>query len=335
MTILVVGDLNADLTATLPFLPQPGDDCTVTSLTWGGGGSAANAAVALARIGAPARLLARVGRDPVSEVALRTAREAGVDLSQIQIDPTTATGLCYAAILPGGERTFLAFRGANTNLTADDLDMTLADIAWLHMSGYALISGAQRDSALRLVHGAYQREIPVSIDLCPPLLRIHRAELLDLLPRMSVLFANELEIQMLAQPQIVVDGDPPNLDQLADWATQIRVVAGAALVVVAKCGVRGCLVASSGGTQHIAGYPIDAVDTNGCGDAFAAGYIAASLRAAPPTAAAQIGNLLGAAAATRPGAAESLPDRAALRDFAQRCGGSAAALVDALLPGPG
>jgi ribokinase len=326
MSILVVGDLNADLTATLPFLPQPGDDCTVTSLTWGGGGSAANTAIALARIGAPVRLLARVGSDPVAEVALHAARAAGVDLSQIQIDPTTATGLCYAAILPSGERSFLAFRGANTDLTVADLDVALADITWLHLSGYALISGPQRESALRLLHGAHQRAIPVSLDLCPPLLRAHRAELHHLLPVLSVLFANELEIQMLAHG---LASDNAQLAQLAESAAQIQ-AQGRTLCVVAKCGARGCLVAEQSQVQHLIGYDVQAVDTNGCGDAFVAGYIAAWQRSASPTSAARVGNLLGATAATRSGAAESLPDLASLRAFSLRYGETETALVDLL-----
>src|SRR5262245_19678257 len=113
MTILVVGDANADLSATVDRFPHEGDDAVVAALSWGSGGSAANVAAALALLGAAARLLTRVGRDPAAEVALRVARDAGVDLGAVQRDPTLATGLCFAAISPRGERTFFSFRGAN------------------------------------------------------------------------------------------------------------------------------------------------------------------------------------------------------------------------------
>jgi ribokinase len=70
MTILVVGDVNADITAILPYFPPEGDDCTVGELHWGSGGSAANTAVAFAKLGMPVQLLARVGNDA-------TARHSG------------------------------------------------------------------------------------------------------------------------------------------------------------------------------------------------------------------------------------------------------------------
>src|SRR4029078_3504779 len=77
------------------------------------GGGAANVGAALALLGAPVRLLARVGRDPAAEIALRVARAAGADLRAVQVDTALATGLCFAAVSPGGERTFFSYRGAN------------------------------------------------------------------------------------------------------------------------------------------------------------------------------------------------------------------------------
>src|SRR5438093_3988377 len=116
MTILVVGDANADLSAAVPRFPAEGDDRPIAALNWGSGGSAANVAAALALLGTPARLLARVGADPAAEVALRVASAAGVDLALVQRDDTAATGLCFAAVSPSGERTFFSFRGANITL---------------------------------------------------------------------------------------------------------------------------------------------------------------------------------------------------------------------------
>ena len=94
MTILVLGDANADLSAALVRFPAEGDDSQITALGWGSGGGATNVAAALALLGEQARLLARVGRDPAAEIALRVARAAGADLAAVQIDAALATGLC-------------------------------------------------------------------------------------------------------------------------------------------------------------------------------------------------------------------------------------------------
>src|SRR2546422_7803643 len=183
MAILVVGDANADLRAALSRFPHEGDDSPIATLGWGSGGSAANVAAALALLGAPVRLLARVGRDPAAEVALCVARAVGVDLDMIQQDDALATGLCFAAISPGGERTFFSFRGANVGLNlSGDAALVLKDVNWLHIAGHALLEGPQRVTALTLIEEANRREISVSLDLCLPLLDAWRTEMLTLLP---------------------------------------------------------------------------------------------------------------------------------------------------------
>jgi ribokinase len=298
MTILVVGDANADLSAALPRFPAEGDDTPLASLGWGSGGSAANVAAALALLGAPARLLARVGRDPAAQVALLVARDAGVDLELLQHDDALATGLCFAAISPGGERTFFSFRGANVQLALPAGAAPLAGVTWLHIAGHALLEGPQRATALELITQAWQEGIPVSLDLCLPLLRAWRPEVLELLPRLRILFSNELELAALAPA-----ADPA-------WLLE----RGAGLVAV-KLGPRGSIVAAEGLRHTSPAFAVGALDTNGCGDAFVAGFLYAHLRAATPEDCATLANAMGALAATRPGAAEALPDPARLRAF--------------------
>lgn len=295
MTILVVGDANADISATMTRFPAEGDDRPISALSWGSGGAAANVAATLARMGAPARLLARVGLDPAAEVALRVARAAGVDLALVQRDAQLATGLCFAAISASGERTFFSFRGANVDLAAGDAP--LDGVAWLHVSAHALLEGPQRTTALALIAEAARRGVPVSLDLCLPLLRARHADVLELLPRLRILFANEQEFALL-KPGLPVE---VALDQLT---------AAFDGLIALKRGPDGCIVASAGGRWIQPGFVVAAVDSNGCGDAFAAGFIVAYLRGESPEACGRRGNALGALAVTRAGAADALPDRA-------------------------
>ena len=303
MTILVVGDANADLSAALARFPAEGDDCPITALGWGGGGSAANVAAALALLGTPARLLARVGVDPAAEVALRVARAAGVNLDAVQRDDSLATGLCFAAISPGGERTFFSYRGANVNLDLGLSAKALVDDAtWLHIAGHALLEGAQRDAIdwLRAEAADHDYPIPISLDLCLPLLRERREEILKLLPCIGVLFANEIELDSLF----------PGVAYAAALEQAIR---SNVRMAVLKLGPRGCLIAGAGLRHAAPAFPVEAIDTNACGDAFVAGFLHAHLRGEPPDACAVLANAMGALTATRHGAAEALPDRTRLR----------------------
>jgi sugar/nucleoside kinase (ribokinase family) len=315
MTILVLGDANADLSASLTRFPAEGDDSQIAALGWGSGGGAANVGAALALLGAPARLLARVGSDPAAEIALRVARAAGADLAAVQIDAALATGLCFAAVSPGGERTFFSYRGANVSFEFGPEQAGQLDGArWLHISGYALLEGHQRAATLALIDAAGARDIPISLDVCLPQLRAWRDQTLALLPRLSILFTNEPELAVLTAKRTkreYVTELPDNIDDLA-IAPLLQQGVG---TVAVKLGPRGCLIASAD-TQHYApAFAVAAIDTNGCGDAFVAGYLFAHLRGVAVEHCATLANAIGALKATRLGAAEALPTRATLRRF--------------------
>ena len=305
MTILIVGDANADLSAILRRFPHEGDDVPIGALSWGSGGSAANVAAALALLGTQTRLLARVGCDPAAEVALRVAHTAGVDLSAVQRDTTLATGLCFAAISASGERTLFSFRGANVALALGAGDETLLDGAgWLHIAGHALLEGAQHDAALWLIAARSRRDerIPISLDLCLPLLRARRDEVLQLLPYLDILFANELEVAAL-------------FSDVSHEVALMQMARSNLKLAALKTGADGCLVKGAGEWRAFPAFPVDAIDANGCGDAFVAGFLHAHMRGAPPEICAVLANAMGALTATRPGAAEALPERQRLRAF--------------------
>lgn len=305
VTVLIIGDANADLSAALSHFPHEGDDTPVSALGWSSGGAGTNVATALALQGVRARLLARVGRDPAAELALRAALRAGADLEHIQRDPDRATGICFAAISPGGERTFFSFRGANSALAAPDADL-LQGVRWLHVCGHALLEGQQRQTALGLLEQAALRGVAASLDLCLPLLRAHHADTLALLGRLRVLFGNQAELALLC-PGL------PREQALADLLAR-----GLALAVL-KQGPQGCCVLSREGRLDAPALPVTAVDTNGCGDAFVAGFITGLLRGQPLAACATLANALGALTAARSGAAEALPDAAQVAALLARC----------------
>jgi ribokinase len=301
---LVVGDANADVNAELTRFPHEGDDCPLRALGWSSGGAAANVATALALLGARARLLARVGVDPAAGVALRAAEAAGVELDLVQRDAAIPTGICFAAVSPGGERTFFSHRGANSALDEGSAD-PLEGAGWVHVAGHALLEGSQRGVALALAIEARRRGIPVSLDLCLPLLRGAREIVLELVPHLAVLFANELELPALVGAPCIGDLIDLSLDRFSQ---------GHGPLVAAKLGARGSRL---GGTARadLPAFPVNACDTTGSGDAYVAGLLFALARGADPATAALLGNALGALTATRKGAAETLPSRDEVRAF--------------------
>lgn len=327
MTILVLGDANADLSAAISRFPSEGDDSQITALGWGSGGGAVNVAAALALLGAPARLLARVGIDPAATIALRIARAAGVDLTAVQVDSSLATGLCFAAVSPSGERTFFSYRGANVGFDFTPEHAAQIDGArWLHVSGYALLEGRQRTSTLALLGAAHERDIPISLDLCLPQLRAWPGEALALLPRLRILFANQPELAALT----ATAPESERASEPSSSAIEPLLRQGVGTVAI-KLGPRGCLVANGSESYYAPAFAVQAIDTNGCGDAFVAGFLLAHLHGAALDQCATLANALGALKATRLGAAEALPDRASLQAFIQNNSNSRRLAYDTIM----
>lgn len=317
MTILIVGDANADVGAALSRFPREGDDSHVNELAWGSGGTGVNVATGLARFGAPARLLARVGGDPAADVALRAARRAGVDCSFVQIDPAIPTGLCYAAVSPGGERTFFSYRGANAALECPPLEDLFRDITWVHFGGHALLEGPQQRTAFDIFTEAIgRRAIPTSLDLCLPLLRAEANVARSAPFRSALLFANEPELAALtAFPLFSRAGlGAPN-----PAASALDIIAAVERVipcrVIGKLGARGSVIGRLNPPVVVPGFSVEARDTTGCGDAFVAAFLTAFTRGAPAIDCARLGNAAGALVASRPGAAEVFPTRDELLMF--------------------
>jgi ribokinase len=236
------------------------------------GGSAANTARWLARLGASTRLVTAVGRDPVGRALVDAIKSDGVRVHAVRV-AGRPTGRVAVLVAPGGERSFVADRGAADGLAAADLRP-----AWfrragaVHLPGYSLIGRPLGDAGRAAASLARQAGGQVSVDLASsgPLLAggHHAAQALIAGVAPDLLFATA------AEAEAILAGRP--LRDLLDLAP----------VVVVKRGAAGATVLASvpehGGRElrfEVATRPISAADTTGAGDAFDAGFLVAWLEA--------------------------------------------------------
>ena len=310
--IVALGDVNVDIIAHFGSYPGKGQDALAYSTEFHCGGSAANTAMALARMGLDVVLISRVGPDSLALKALNSLSEAGVISTGLQRDPAAMTGLMYVVVTPDGERTILGHRGANVLTDPNKMrEEDIRDARLFHLSGYALLADPQRSAALLALEMACRHGLTVTLDPGMSVPEAALDEMRALLPVIDIFLPN------LPEAKALTGADSPQDCFQALVAAGVRVVA-------LKLGESGCLIGSEEGFVCVPGFAVEARDTTGAGDYFAAGIIAGYLGGLDWRSAAVLGNAMGAMAAARVGAGASAPQSrdvlALLRDPRQVLG---------------
>lgn len=257
------------------------------------GGSAANTARWLARLGARTQLVCAVGRDRAGRALVDAVRSDGVVVKGPRV-AGVPSGRIGVLVAPGGERSFVADRGAADRLTAEDLQGSwFAGIDLLHLPAYSLLGPSLGPAGRHAVVLAREAGALVTLDLASsgPLLSGGRRAARDLVCAVApdLVFATAAEATALLGSSVA--------EGLLDLAP----------AAIVKRGPKGATIVVREGDHRlrfeVATRSVAASDTTGAGDAFDAGFIVGWLdaRAAgrPPAGALQRGALAGHRAATR------------------------------------
>ena len=282
-------------------------------------GGGFNALVAARRMGAEAISLSPIGAGPhASMIEAALAREGIVDAGP-RVDGVD-NGFCVAMIGHDAERTFISTKGAET-MTPEtawaDFVRTMNPGDVLYIDGYLMDHPANREAAeaaLRVLPEGVRVLLDVSPVIgIPESLPTHHA----------IISMNSVEARAIAK-QSRLDGYLPfdslscRLAQTLGRDTLIRLGASGAYFA------RSASPDSETSAAHIPTPTIDAVDTNGAGDAHT-GVLAASLALGIPLERGLVlANCAGALASTMPGPA-SCPTREDIEAAADALAADAAA----------
>lgn len=303
------------------FLPsQPGRLADVPFFGRGIGGAESNVACALAAAGHRAAWVSRVGADGFGDHLVDAISAYGVDTSAVRRDPGRPTGIYFrTATDRAADVHEVAYYRAGSAASA----MSPANVPYeallagraLHLSGITAALSADCLALLRELTAPRPGRPLVSFDVNhrPGLWRGGDASpevLLDLARGADLVFVGEDE----AEEAWGVTG-----------ATQIREALPEPAVLVVKRGAEGATVfsaglrpgprsSSAGGAEKdtvtdVPALRVDVVAPVGAGDAFAAGFLSATLRQLPVRDRARHGHLMAAAVLTVPGDLTDPPSR--------------------------
>lgn len=296
MDVVGVGALNYDRLYKVPRVARLGEEVFVSHRFKGGGGSAANTVVGLARLGIRTGFIGVVGKDLEGDLLLEELRKEGVDLngiSRINIE----TGEIIGLVDDEGERVLYAFPGANNHLVIDDSKVAYAEKAsYLHLSSFVgdIAFGSQKSLLDR---------VKSMVTFSPGMLYVGKGldELKDVIKRCYVIFLNREELQLLTGEE---------LKKGADILLEVGVK-----IVAVTLGRDGCYIFSSETEEKIPGYPAKAIDTTGAGDAFAAGFIYGLIKGFNIKSCGKLGNKLASLCVEAYGARTGLPKEGEIQEF--------------------
>jgi fructokinase/2-dehydro-3-deoxygluconokinase len=277
-----------------------------------GGGSAANVAVALARLGVAVTMVGAVGDDGYGRWVRDDLGREGVDVQGVCSVHDAFTPMVMALIELNGERLIVVWppeSGAHLQLQADAINPALmASASWLHTTGMCLRASPARDAVLYAMELAREADLTVSLDLN---LRLESWGLGDATRRT---FERAIELSDVvfgnAEEEIMPIAGVDSAEAGAQY------LCGGKRIVVARRGNKGALVATPQETFHAPAFQTRVVDTLGAGDAFNGGFIAACLAKVGVREAASWGNAVAALKIGRAGA-RGLPS---LKDLKQMLG---------------
>ena len=293
--VVCLGILVADVIARrVDDVPARGSLGLVEEISLHGGGCALNTASVLARFGLTASVVGKVGADPFGDFVLGLLDGRGVERRGVLRDPETPTSATVVLVDSGGERTFLHLPGANGRLRADELDEdVLFSGRALHLAGALVMPDLDGEPAAAVLERAKARGLTTSLDtVWDATGRWERV-----LP--SLPFVDAF-VPSLAEAAAISGEEKP--EAAAAWLRERGVV-----TVALKLGADGCYVAGEGFEGFLVAPAVEAVDSTGAGDAFAAGFLHGHLAGWPLERTAAFANAAGALATTAVGAVEGVP----------------------------
>ena len=307
--VAIIGELNVDLLASgLRQEPRLGQEILARDFEITLGGASAIFACGIARLGRGVTFVSQVGADEFGKFCVDVLSQKGISTDNISVAKESKTGVTIVLSTPE-DRALVTYLGAIAELGFDDVPLSVIDgHRHLHLTSFYLQKVLQPDFR-RLMAIAKQKGLTTSFDPNSDPDQGRNEKVLELFEFTDILFLNEPEARLLANHD---DTRKACIDLGRFCPT-----------VVVKLGAKGAIAYRGGEFVTAEGFAVEAVDTTGAGDSFAAGFVHAFIDGRDLKECLVAGNACGALSTTKPGGTGGQPSLAELNDFMRKDAASA------------
>jgi ribokinase len=286
------GALNVDKLFRVNRLAKAEEESVVEEYAEACGGSAANTAVGLARLGRKVGFIGKVGCDREGDLLLNDFREEGVDTAGTIRAEQGESGSVLGFVNKKGARALYIDPGVNDTITLDEVNSRYASRAqFLHLTSFV---GEQSLQTQKKLLDAILDSVKVSFDPGALYARKGYVALEPILKRTYVLMPNAIELELLTGK--------------VDYCKGADLMVGRGVKIVAvKLGGDGCYVTDGRERHLIEPFKVKVVDTTGAGDAFCAGFLYGLVNAKSLEECGRLGNFVASRCVMKMGARDGLP----------------------------
>jgi ribokinase len=288
--VVCFGALNVDRLYKVKRIAKAEEESVILDYKELPGGSAANTAVGLARLGVKTGYIGKVADDHGGKLLLKHFEEVGVETRGIVTSERGRSGSVMGFVDEEGERALYVDPGVNDLIDFDEIDLGyVSESTFLHLTSF--VGEKPLEAQIRLV-----RRLPnVKVALDPGELYARRgwSGMKSLIEKCFAVFPNKNELRLLT---------------CEDYEAGAKTLMDAGVSIVAvKLGRNGCYVTDGTEETLIEPFRVEVTDTTGAGDAFCSGFLYGLVKKKPLKECGALGNFVASRCIMKMGAREGLP----------------------------
>lgn len=259
MKILCIGEALIDMICTDKNTPLANGEHFLRKA----GGAPTNVAAAIAALGGDVTLAAKVGADPFGQHLIDVMNSFKVNTEYLLVDDTTFTTFAFVSLLEDGQRDFVFNRGADGQLSVEDMkEIPLTNFSLVHFgSATAFLPGPLQKAYVRLLQEARMARLFVSFD--PNYRQLLFGDQQESFIEQSWAFIQLCHFFKVSEEEAKLLTGQPDIEGAVAVFTQ-----RSSATFCITLGSKGTLLVYGGRQEVVPSIPVKAIDSTGAGDAF-------------------------------------------------------------------
>ncbi len=288
------GALNVDTLLKVDKIAGAEEESFIHDYTEACGGSAANTAVGLARLGCNVGFIGKVADDHEGQLQIDCFQKEGVNTNGIIHSSKGKSGVCLGFVDKKGARALYINPGVNDQIEFREIQAPyITDTQFLHLSSFV---GEKSFRAQKKLMSFLPERVKVSFDPGSLYAQKGLSAIEPIIQNSFVMMPNSLELELITGERDI----PKGAQMLLNMGVQI---------VAVKMGDKGCYISNGEEKMTLQPYKVPVVDTTGAGDAFDAGFLYGLVHNRTLEDCGKLGNFVASRSVMKMGARDGLPTR--------------------------